>query len=112
MPDPGAPWHPEISSFALTFDGYASRRGRQSLGDSGNRVYAEWRADGRLPEEVRGSGPIEYLTALRELLLWEQRQQHNREQSQPVSEPPTEPLRYSRLLLSEMREARNAWWTS
>jgi hypothetical protein len=112
LPDPRAPWHPSIVEFALRFEGYDSRRGREPLPDFGNDVYANWVSRSELPLTLRALGPVEGIRALRELLYFEQRVQWHAEDSSgsAASEPPPNRFAYARALLSELRVKRDVFW--
>jgi hypothetical protein len=50
IPPRDAPWHPTISEFALTFDGYEAMGNR--LFKYAERWYERWRKDGSLPRDL------------------------------------------------------------
>lgn len=62
IPGPSAPWMPDISKFALTFDGYQALGDR--VGDLANATQYEWSENGALPDD---------LIELRSCLFFEQR---------------------------------------
>lgn len=59
LPDADAPWHPAIVAFALTFDGYESRRGRlPPLPEFGSATFAAWEKQVELPPSLRALRPV------------------------------------------------------
>lgn len=66
VPEPGAPFFPDINEFALTYNGY-DRHGDQA-GDIGNSLRARWDETGELTDD---------LAELRCALFFEQRRYHH-----------------------------------
>lgn len=66
IPPPDAPYHPAISSFALTFDGYAYAGSGATLSALVERARSVFSRSGKLPEDLS-------LSEVRACLFLEQR---------------------------------------
>lgn len=87
VPQPGAPWHPDISYFALSYNGYERFDG--DVGDFANEACDRYRSDGVLPDDVH---------ELRCMLFFEQRRHHHF-----GWDPEGEELEYVRAIVDKIR---------
>ncbi len=89
IPDPDAPWAPDIVVFALAFDGYQALGGFDVLAELANATHEAWQTSGELPES---------LIELRSCLFFEQRRfRHFGEKPDEVT------MSYIRALLEPIR---------
>ena len=91
IPSPNAPYYPDISTFARSYNAFERLGGFEPVAEIANATLNNWRDTGDLPNS---------LATLRTCLFFEQRRYHHFGQH-----PPDEDMAYIRAVIEGIRSA-------